>query len=64
MGLREKIAYLIYRFDNTEPREGRDRDKYLSLTDAILLILLATPDNDIAAAISEAIPAAAEPPKP
>lgn len=57
MDLREKIGYLINRFDDTTPAENRTRDTYLQLTDAIMLLILATPEEDVAQAIGAAIPA-------
>lgn len=56
--LREKIGYLVYQFDETTPRGRRGRTQYLALTDAILLLILATPDDEVNGAIGDAIPSA------
>jgi hypothetical protein len=58
MDLREKIGYLIYQFDDATPRDRRCRDSYLKLTDAILLLILATPDDEVEQAIGAAVPSA------
>lgn len=54
VSLRDKIGYLIYR----AREEALTRADCLDVADAILLVILATPDSDVEEAIAAAIPSA------
>lgn len=52
MGLRNKIGYLVYRARET----ASTAEQCLEVADAILLLILATPDDAVEVAIASAIP--------